>query len=310
MRRWTILVVPQDVGKTRELQVSARALKVLSGTGIVLVGALLALMVTAVSKAVDLGRLDRIEKRNEILAQELARMTRVVGVLNDTVTAITERDQRVRLLAGLSPSNPDILQAGIGGPASPRSAADLLLAETTLGQQALSTRFDLETLIRRAQMLGSSYQQAVDTLGQRTDRFRRIPSIRPTDGFVSSRFSRNRVHPIFNEERPHTGADFVAPKGAAIFATASGRVVDVVNVPRNTGYGMMVLIDHGDGIRTRYAHASKILVRVGQQVSRGDKIAEVGDTGWATNHHVHYEVIVNGVAVDPMTFVFNDRIVD
>lgn len=307
MRRWTILVVPQGVGPTKETQISARTLKIVTSLAVVFSVAVLGLTFTAISKAIDLSRLDRLERRNEILASELNRMSGVVTVLSDTMAAITARDRTVRLLAGLEPRNPDVLLAGVGGPASPPTAADLLLAETGLGRRTLTTRVDIETLNRRALMLASSFKQAVDTLNQHVDRLGRTPSIRPTEGFISSGFSQHRMHPVFNVVRPHEGTDFVAPAGATIVATAGGRVVDVGN---KIGYGLTVTLDHGNGVRTRYAHCSKTLVRVGDHVERGGEIAEVGKTGVATNNHVHYEVLVNGEPVDPLTFIFNGRIVD
>ena len=306
-RRWTILIVPQSAGATREVQLSLRALKVWTGLATLFVVASVALFFTAVSKAVDLSRLERLERRNEVLAKELGSMGGMVSFLSDTLAAITERDRTVRLLAGLEPISADVLQAGVGGPAGPTSLVERLLEETPLGRQTLDTRDLLETLNRRALMLASSFQQAVDTLDNHIDRLGRTPSIRPTMGFVSSGYSRSRMHPLFKENRPHEGTDFVAPAGATIVATASGRVVDVGT---KIGYGLVVTINHGDGLQTRYAHCSKILVRAGQQVARGDKIAEVGRTGWATNHHVHYEVLLNGVAVDPSRYLFNGRIVD
>ena len=306
-RRWTILVVPQNAGATRELQISSRALKVCSALATVFVVASVALFVTAVSKAVDLSRLERLERRNEILASELGSMTGVVSLLTDTLAAITQRDRTVRLLAGLDPRSQDVLQAGVGGPAAPTSFAERLMGETPLGRRTLVTRDELATLNRRALMLASSFQQAVDTLVNHVDRLGRTPSIQPTQGFVSSSYSRSRMHPLLHENRPHEGTDFVAPFGHSIVATAAGRVVEV---GWQSGYGDVVMLDHGDGLQTLYAHCSKILVKPGQRVERGETIAEVGRTGLATNHHVHYEVLLNGVPVDPRRFLFNGRIVD
>ena len=307
MRRWTVLIVPQGAGATREVPVSARTLKLLCGFSAVFTAALLALTFTAVSKAADLSRLDRLERSNEILAGELSKMTTMVGMLTDTLGAITDQDRTIRLLAGMEPSNRDVLQAGIGGPQGPRSEDDLLLLESELGQRALAARVDLETLNRRALMLASSFRQAADTLSQFTDHLSHTPSIMPVDGFVSSGFSTSRLHPLFKENRPHEGTDVVAPSGASIVATAAGRVVDVGN---KSGYGLVVTLDHGDGIQTRYAHCSRILVQVGDRVERGGKIAEVGRTGWATNNHVHYEVLVHGRQVNPAIWIFGERIVD
>ena len=306
-RRWTILVVPQGSGTTSEMQLSARLLKFLIGTVAVFTAAMLGLTFTAVSKGVALSSLDRLERRNEILAGELSKMSNIVSLLVDTVDVLTDRDRNIRLLAGLEPSNPDVMQAGVGGPLPAPTAADRLLAETALGQQTIETRFALESLNRRALMLAASYQQAVDTLYAFTDLLSRTPSILPVDGFISSGFSYKRKHPLFHDNRSHEGTDVVAQKGATIMAAATGRVVDVgVKI----GYGLMVTLDHGDGIRTRYAHCSKVLVQPRQRVERGEKIAEVGNSGWATNHHVHYEVLKFGKPLDPTTYIFNGRIVD
>ena len=306
-RRWTILVVPQGAGATREVRVSAGLLKFLTGFAVVFATAVLGLTFTAVSKGVALSRLDRLERRNVVLASELSQMTGMVTMLSDTVNALTDRDRNVRLLAGLEPSNPDVLQAGVGGPVPTQTADDLLLTETAMGQRMLVARSTLASLNRRATMLAGSFQQAVDTLAGFNDRLNRLPSIFPVDGFVSSSFSNNRKHPIFQDDRPHEGTDVVAPRGAGIMAAAAGRVVDVGN---KVGYGLTVTLDHGDGLKTRYAHCSKVNVRAGQDVVRGEIIAEVGNSGWATNHHVHYEVLKDGKAVDPRLYNFGGRIVD
>jgi murein DD-endopeptidase MepM/ murein hydrolase activator NlpD len=267
----------------------------------------LGLTFTAVSKGVALSRLDRLERRNVVLASELSQMTGMVTMLSDTVDALTDRDRNVRLLAGLEPSNPDVLQAGVGGPVPTQTTDDLLLTETVMGQRTLVARSTLASLNRRATMLAGSYQQAVDTLAVFNDRLDRLPSIFPVEGFVSSHFNNSRKHPIFQDDRPHEGTDVVAPRGAGIMAAAAGRVVDVGN---KVGYGLTVTVDHGDGLKTRYAHCSKVNVRAGQDVVRGEIIAEVGNSGWATNHHVHYEVLKDGKAVDPRLYNFGGRIVD
>jgi murein DD-endopeptidase MepM/ murein hydrolase activator NlpD len=127
----------------------------------------------------------------------------------------------------------------------------------------------------------------------------------PTTGWLSSQFSQSRFHPILHESRPHEGIDLSAPMGAPIIAPASGRVITVSNEP---GYGNTFQIDHGNGIVTRFAHCSRIVVHVGQQVTRGQLIATVGNTGLATGPHLHYEVHVNGKPVDPLKYVLPDKV--
>jgi len=109
-----------------------------------------------------------------------------------------------------------------------------------------------------------------------------------------------RMHPIFNYERMHTGIDIGAPKGANILAANSGTVI---MAGWSTGYGNRVVIDHGGGIATLYAHCNKMLVYVGQAVEKGQVIAEIGETGWATGPHLHFEVMKNGERFNPLEFV-------
>ncbi|MDH5644045.1 MAG: M23 family metallopeptidase [Gemmatimonadota bacterium] len=305
-RRWTILVVPQGSGDSREVEFSSGLLKVLGGLASAFVLVAVGLTYTAVTKAIDLSRLERLEEHNQVLAQELDRMATHMVTLADSMGVITDRDRNIRLLAGLAPNDGDVLQAGIGGPPA-YNAVDRLLAETELGQRTLAAKDDLQSLIRRAEFLSASFQEAVDTIVEYQDLLTRTPSILPTAGFISSNFSRNRLHPVFGDLRPHEGIDVVAQRGDPIMASAAGRVVQAGEAG---GYGLQVVIDHGNGVQTRYAHASQLLVRYGQLVERGDIIAEVGRTGVATNNHLHYEVLVNGQPQNPLRWIFNGRVVD
>lgn len=119
----------------------------------------------------------------------------------------------------------------------------------------------------------------------------------PVDGRITSLFARSRTHPILRIRRPHRGLDIAAPSGTTIAAPAAGRVT---KVGREIGYGLVVHLDHGGGVTTRYAHCRSTLVTVGQRVEAGAPIATVGRTGLATAPHLHYEVRVRGQAVDPL----------
>lgn len=309
-RQWTVVIVPNGAGGSRSVQVSLRALRIsLVVLGAFAFGAAL-FGYTAVSKTIDLSRLDRLERRNQLLTQELERAQLLVADLGDTVAAITKLDQQVRLLAGLDPTDPQVQLAGVGGPTPPWTEREHILSEGAEGRGALAMRADLDALIRRANLLSTSFGEALESLTVHVDRLERTPSISPispTLGWLTSPFSQSRIHPIHHEARPHEGIDISAPKGTPILAPASGRVVDV---SARSGYGKMVTIDHGNGIVTRYAHCEKILVRVGQWVKRNEKVALVGNTGIATAPHLHYEVIVRGRPIDPRTYIFPEQIVD
>ena len=125
----------------------------------------------------------------------------------------------------------------------------------------------------------------------------------PVPGYtrITSKFAM-RVHPITGQYKLHTGVDIGAPEGANFVAANDGIVV---KAELNAAYGNMVIIDHGGGISTLYAHGSAILVEVGQSVKRGDSILKVGSTGYSTGPHAHFEVRINGVTTNPLPYITN-----
>lgn len=128
----------------------------------------------------------------------------------------------------------------------------------------------------------------------------------PVPGYtrITSKYAM-RVHPITGQYKLHTGVDIGAPLGANFVAANDGVVV---KAGLNAAYGNMVIIDHGGGISTLYAHGSEILVEVGQTVKRGDPILKVGSTGYSTGPHAHFEVRINGVTTDPLPYITNGLI--
>jgi murein DD-endopeptidase MepM/ murein hydrolase activator NlpD len=306
-RRWTVMLVPHGSGASRAVEVSQTVVKTLVGIGSVVALLLLVLGGAALSRGVNVTRSRALERENRLLASEIQRLRDRLLNLRDTLNVFTEREQGLRLLAGLAPVDADVQQAGIGGPAGQWSERDSLSAAGANGSQALAARIDMDQLTRRANILVRSIGEAYDSLSSHRARYAATPSIMPTKGWLTSAFARERVHPILHLARPHEGIDVSAPMGAEIEAPAAGIVTKVDWVE---GYGNMLTVDHGYGLVTRYAHCSKILVVRGQRVKRGQKIALVGSTGLSTGPHLHYEVWVNGRPVDPVKYVLPDAIVD
>ena len=289
------------------MEVSQTVVKALVGIGGVVALLFLVLGGTALSRGVNVTRSRTLERENRLLASEIQRLReRLVG-LRDTLNVFSEREQGLRLLAGLSPTDRGVQQAGIGGPSGQWFERDSLAAAGVHGSQALAARIDMDQLTRRANILVRSIGEAYDTLSSHQARLAATPSLMPTKGWLTSAFARERVHPILHLARPHEGIDVTAPMGAEIEAPAAGVVTQVSWVE---GYGNMLTVDHGYGLVTRYAHCSKILVARGQRVKRGQKVALVGSTGLSTGPHLHYEVWVNGRPVNPMKYVMPDAIVD
>ena len=123
----------------------------------------------------------------------------------------------------------------------------------------------------------------------------------PTPGYtnITSAYGM-RFHPILKTRKMHTGVDIGAPMSATIVAADSGKVI---HAGWMGGYGQVLVVDHGNGISTLYAHQSAFLVSNGQTVNRGDPIGKVGSTGWSTGPHLHFEVRINGSYTDPMPYI-------
>jgi hypothetical protein len=306
--RWTVLVVPHGIGKSKSLNISRPALRIILGSALALPLTALVLGYTTISKSVDIARLDKLDRQNQLLSQELRQTQSLISELSDTMRVISDHDRQFRVVAGLTPIDPDVQQAGIGGPSGEWPEREHLDSAGTLGKAALAAHIDVSALIRRANLLVRSYSDAVDSASNRHDRLKRTPSIMPTRGWITSGFALSRIHPIYHDARVHEGIDISAPMGTRIIAPAGGIVTTVYN--NEPGYGKLVAIDHGNGIVTRYAHCSRILVQVGQRVQRNQEIAQVGNTGISTGPHLHYEVIISGKHVDPRTYILPETIVD
>jgi murein DD-endopeptidase MepM/ murein hydrolase activator NlpD len=302
-RRWTLVLVPHGSEPSRIIEVSYTLLRAAAAAvGGIIVLALLAGYAT-ISHTSDLTRAARLQQENASLARQIGELHGQLGSLADTLTSISQRDARIRVLANLDPIDPQVQAAGIGGPGT----SDLSLSGITgLARRSAEVRVDLSALIRRANLLASSFKEAADSLSFHTARLAATPSIMPTQGWLSSAFSSMRSHPILHMARPHEGIDVSAPMGSPIEAPAAGVVRDA---GWETGYGNTITINHGFGIVTKFAHASKLLVKTGQRVSRGQRIALVGNSGLATGPHLHYEVHVNGRPVNPLKYVLPEGVV-
>lgn len=223
--------------------------------------------------------LDQVRADQEAVARAKARMDALVrqiaGLESDLKSQATE-------LADAQDEKRDLLKAI----SRERALYERQLAELEAESQAIARRL-------RALMERGAGRARADTPW--TGRF-----IRPVNGRLTSGFGM-RVHPIFRVRKMHTGIDISAPAGTPIVAADSGVVVEAGYI---RGYGYTVIIDHGGGMATLYAHCSALLVRAGQQVERGQTIARVGSTGYSTGPHLHFEIRVNGEPVNPAHYGF------
>lgn len=212
-----------------------------------------------------------------------------LGQLQARLLQLDALSGQLAQLAGLKPADATATPPGQGGPLvqpyNP-SADDLRLQIAEL----------VRVLDQRSDQLGALEAML---LQQRLDQ-NALPSGQPVgEGYRSSGFGW-RVDPISGKMAMHEGLDFVAEPGTPIYAAAAGIVAQAEMTP---DYGNIVKLDHGAGLETRYAHASRLLVKVGERVDRGQPIAEVGNSGRSTGAHLHFEVRLNGVALDPRKYL-------
>lgn len=304
---WTVQIMPEGGGRIQHLRFTRRVAGLALAAGGLTV--LLAIGFAAslgfdAARETELLRL-RVENRN--LSTDLDRMESQVATLDQFIDGLSERDQQIRLLAGLPYLDPDVQAVGVGGPlVGDPSREEFLRLSGNLATRALAASYDVDKLVRRVELLDASLNEAMDSVAAHEQVFRSRPSIRPVqspDSWISSSFSRSRFHPVLLVNRPHPGMDISARVGTPFLATAAGRVT---YAGTRVGYGKTIEIDHGYGYVTRYAHAASISVKRGQRVRRGEVIGEIGKTGLATAPHLHYEVLVNDRATNPRNYLLDD----
>jgi murein DD-endopeptidase MepM/ murein hydrolase activator NlpD len=171
----------------------------------------------------------------------------------------------------------------------------------------IETATRLDKIRKKVYIQSKSFDDLIKLSMNKEEMLRSVPAIIPISNKDLTRTASGfgwRIHPYYKISKFHYGMDFTAPLGTEVYATGDGKVVDVLSSQR--GLGKHIIIDHGFGYKSIYAHLSEFNVRVGQKVQRGDIIGFVGSTGMSVANHLHYEIKLNGVNVDPVNYYFED----
>lgn len=229
-----------------------------------------------------------VAKNQEYLRENLNAMAVKLGQMQAHVLRLDSLGERLATLTGMSKQEFNFdKKPGQGGAESSRPARDMTMSE--FGQQLDGL---MKKLDDRSDQLGLMEAMLVQQQAKKVA----IPSTRPvTTGWYSSNYGW-RIDPFTGQKAFHEGVDFMADPGTAIHAAGGGIVV---YADTYAGYGNMIEIDHGNGLISRYAHASKVLAKVGDVVMKGQKIGEVGNTGRSTGSHLHFEVRHRGAPQNP-----------
>ena len=247
---------------------------------------------------------ERMQAREiEFLQFQYDIISNKIKSIDNQLSEMQDRDDNIyRMIFEAEPIPMAMRKAGYGG--SNRYSS---LDGFDNSEIVKSTAQKVDILESQMMVQSQSFDEVYDMATKKAEMLRCIPAIMPVKDVDIYRISSHygyRTDPFYKVQKLHGGIDFSGPIGTNIYCTGDG-VVEAV-VLGNSGYGNYILVDHGYGYKTRYAHLKKALVKKGQKVTRGENIALMGNTGKSTAPHLHYEVIKNNKAINPIDFFFDD----
>jgi murein DD-endopeptidase MepM/ murein hydrolase activator NlpD len=307
-RYYTLMIIPERTHQVRRWLIPSWLVKTLAIAGVFL-GAVAVIMLLDywyVMSQISENKELRVENRK--LRQQVQVFESRIGTVEDTmeriktfsmrlkvITNLEDRDKLIESLNEKLPeANANIDTQYAQGSKNPE---EIRLAREQVGWDKRFTE-----LGQQASLLEQQLQDQYELLADRKAFLNALPTRKPAVGYFTSGFGVRRS-PYGGAEKMHEGLDIANYPGTAIRATAEGTVVFS---GAKAGYGQTVILDHGYGLETWYAHNRKILVRQGQRVRRGEPISQLGNSGRSTGPHLHYEVRINGTPVDPLSYILEN----
>lgn len=234
---------------------------------------------------------------------QVAILNKKAEKLASKIQELEEKDDNVyREIFGVEPLDKSIKSAGTGGVDKYKSLNSL-----RKGDKLTDLHKKIDNLSSKSNIQEKSYEELIKLAKNKAKMLASIPAIQPVSNKELRRIASGfgtRIDPIYKTHKMHTGIDFTAPIGAKVYATGDG-VITKVNYDK-WGYGTHIVVNHGYGYQSLYAHLSSAKVKQGQKVKRGQLIGNIGSTGKSTGPHLHYEVVKNGQKVNPIGFFYND----
>ncbi len=274
-------------------------------SGIILLLALFSVSVTLTIRysgiKADSETITALRSENDDLVRKLGEFESRVDGLKKQMNINFELQNRARLMANLDPISEDVWQVGVGGP-----DPGVMNVEIKVTDEIFS-RFenDISRILRQSRLQKESYSEIIEILEKEADIRDCTPSIRPLNGgFLSSRFGR-RMDPFSGRIAFHRGVDYFARSGTPVMSSANGVIT---MAKKNGSMGLTIEVNHGNGFKTKYAHLSKILVKRGQRIKRGEIIGLVGNSGRSTGPHLHYEVTFRKTHRDPLQYIIPEGV--
>jgi murein DD-endopeptidase MepM/ murein hydrolase activator NlpD len=246
-------------------------------------------------------QLSQLRQETQVQKSQIQFFSARIEDLEKQLSKLKDFDKKIRIIANLEKGQEATpLMVGIGGP-SPSDIREKLKAEKDEKGLVQQMKTDIERLQAEAMSQEESLSELEKLLQTKKDLLTHTPSVWPCQGWITSGFG-FRTNPFTNLVQMHEGVDISNRVGTLVVAPSDGIISDIGN---DWVHGKIVVISHGFGMTTRYSHLNKTLVQVGQKVKRGDKIAELGVSGKTTGPHLHYEVRISGIPVNPLRYALN-----
>ncbi len=306
-KRLKLIYFSLEGSDSRELSISwGRIVSILSFAFVVLVilaGSSVALFTDFYHNL----RVEQLENSKRTLTKELNTLNAKVLVIDQQLKSIEKENDNLRIFAELSPLDEETRMMGVGGMVDTELIELKNSLSPDIAPDVISVRGTIDEMTRRVELWKKAHLQVESAIEGKKTFFSKIPSIKPVDeGWLSSAFG-YRIDPFTEKSKFHEGLDFVAELGTKVAATAAGTVIKAKNHYKpGSSYGKEVIIDHGNGLKTRYAHLSKVLVKKNQKIKRWDIIGEVGSTGRSSGPHLHYEILKGDAQINPYNYIINN----
>ncbi len=302
---YTIMILPNPASKTYRFSISKKALKIVVGSTSFLTVLILVFLVQYALMMNKMWELNSLRQETKTQKVQIQTFAQTIEEIKQQMTRLREFDAKLRVITDIGLPKERTQLLGMGGTQEP-ALEDYLNspapAESGLQKELLhSMKRDLSYLQNEAAQQEVSFQELASAVKTKQSMWASTPSVWPVRGWLTSGFG-NRVSPFTGGVMLHNGIDIATRMETPIMAPAAG-IVSYAGY--DNGLGKMLKINHGYGIQTVYGHLSKLNTQAGHRVKRGEVIAYVGSTGLSTGPHLHYEVVVNNVPVNPMKYILN-----
>ncbi len=301
---YTLILVPDSHTQVRRFRVQKKLLHRIVGATVTVALVALIAVIHYFSVVVDASENKGLREKNLALEGELKAIRERMEHVSSTIDRVERFDQKLRAMTLLSDPQRNLAMGPTeSAPQVPGGAAgDNQFVRLANNETPRALRDRLDKMSAEATRQEQSLEELQAYFQDQKSMLASMPSVWPVRGWVTSDFG-VRSDPYTSEKVMHAGLDIAGPHGKDVLSPSDGTVVFA---GLEGGYGNVLVIDHGYGVKTRYGHLAAIKAKAGEHVRRGDVVAYLGNTGRSTGPHLHYEVRVNGIAQNPRKFILDD----